>query len=68
MAPVSINHLAIGQIPPVRPALFQDADRAESRAAPRERKVPLVITLPITIVVSLVIWASIGYAVKSLLF
>jgi hypothetical protein len=68
MTDVSINHLAIDPLPVARAALFRDAGQPPLRETHQRWKIPLAVTLPITIVVSLGVWAGIGYAVKSLFF
>ncbi len=68
MTPASIDQLSLNRIAATKSGMFGDRAHARWRDPDAEWAVPLAITLPVTLVVSLGLWAGIILAVKSLFF
>jgi len=66
----SLNHLAMNAMPTTKPGIFQPGPvwRATPRHDGREWTVPLVVSLPVTVVLSLILWAGIFMAVRAAFF
>lgn len=66
----SLNQLAMNAMPATKPGMFQPGPvwRATPRRDGREWTVPLVVSLPITLLVSLGLWAGIFMAVRAAFF
>ncbi len=64
MSESTVRHLAMTPRSGAKPGLFQGwrSDRDAS-----DGKVPLAITLPVTVAVSLALWAGLFFAVRALL-
>jgi len=63
----SLSHLAINAMPATKPGVFQPGSiwRATPRGNGHEWTVPLVVSLPVIVLVSLGLWAGIFMAVRA---